>query len=119
MLQYVIKRLLLMIPTILGAAFVIFFILRVVPGDVCELKLAGDGGHYDPVQDENSQKNHGIDRPLYEQYGKFVNGIRDASLKKGYICLESEGKEIHFRNIRIMELPAGMADESDTAPLIE
>ena len=51
--------------------------------------------------------------------GKFVNGIRDASYKKGYICLESEGKEIHFRNLRIMELPGGMADESNTAPLID
>ena len=50
--------------------------------------------------------------------GKFVNGIRDASYKKGYICLESEGKEIHFRKIRIMELPKGLADASNTAPLI-
>jgi predicted nucleic acid binding AN1-type Zn finger protein len=51
--------------------------------------------------------------------GKFVNGIRDASYRKGYLCLESEGKEIHFRTIRIMELPPGMANESNTAPLIE
>lgn len=50
--------------------------------------------------------------------GKFVNGIRDASVKKGYLCLESEGREIHFRNLRIMELPDGMADESNTAPLL-
>lgn len=51
--------------------------------------------------------------------GKFVNGIRDASMKKGYICLESEGKEIHFRNIRIMELPPGITSEAQTAPLID
>lgn len=51
--------------------------------------------------------------------GKFVNGIRNASYKKGYICLESEGREIHFRKIRIMELPGGMADKSNTAPLID
>lgn len=51
--------------------------------------------------------------------GKFVNGIRDASVKKGYLCLESEGREIHFRKIRITELPGGLADESNTAPLIE
>ena len=51
--------------------------------------------------------------------GKFVNGIRDASYKKGYICMESEGKEIQFRKIRIMELPGGLADASNTAPLIE
>jgi hypothetical protein len=51
--------------------------------------------------------------------GKFVNGIRDASFKKGYLCLESEGKEIHFRTIRIMELPGGLADDSNTVPLIK
>ncbi len=37
--------------------------------------------------------------------GKFVNGVRDATQRKGYLCLESEGSEIHFRNIYIMELP--------------
>ena len=37
--------------------------------------------------------------------GKFVNGISKSTKKKGYICLESEGAEIHFRNIRIIPLP--------------
>ena len=37
--------------------------------------------------------------------GKFVNGISRSTQKKGYLCLESEGAEIHFRNIRLLELP--------------
>jgi len=37
--------------------------------------------------------------------GKFVNGISKASQKSGFICLESEGAEIQFRNIKIIELP--------------
>ncbi len=37
--------------------------------------------------------------------GRFVNGISRSTQKKGYLCLESEGAEIHFRNIRILELP--------------
>ena len=32
--------------------------------------------------------------------GKFVNGIRNSQYKKGYLCLESEGSEIHFRNLK-------------------
>lgn len=40
--------------------------------------------------------------------GKFVNGISRSTQKKGYLCLESEGAEIHFRNIKIMELPPGV-----------
>lgn len=51
--------------------------------------------------------------------GKFVNGIRDSSRKKGYICLESEGSEIHFRNIRIMELPGGVLKPDEIAPVVE
>ena len=48
--------------------------------------------------------------------GKFVNGIRGTSRKKGYLCLESEGAEIHFRNIKIMELPPGVTTPEQSAP---
>jgi hypothetical protein len=51
--------------------------------------------------------------------GKFVNGIRESSVKKGYLCLESEGSEIHFRNIRIMELPPGRATAEQIAPEVK
>ncbi len=51
--------------------------------------------------------------------GKFVNGVRNASIKKGYLCLESEGAEIHFRNIRIMELPPGVTTAEQTAPVVK
>jgi len=37
--------------------------------------------------------------------GKFVNGISKSTAKKGYLCLESEGAEIQFRNLKIIELP--------------
>lgn len=50
--------------------------------------------------------------------GKFVNGISKSTQKKGYICLESEGGEIHFRNIKILELPTGITSEANTAPLL-
>ena len=50
--------------------------------------------------------------------GKVVNGISQASKRKGYLCLESEGAEIHFRNIRLMELPPGVtaAEQPAKAP---
>lgn len=41
--------------------------------------------------------------------GKFVNGISKATQRKGFICLEAEGAEIHFRNFKIIELPSGTA----------
>lgn len=51
--------------------------------------------------------------------GKFVNGAREASTKKGYLCLESEGAEIHFRNIQILELPPGVTAPEETAPVVK
>lgn len=49
--------------------------------------------------------------------GKFVNGISKATQKKGYLCMESEGAKIYFRNIRIMELPSGVTAPEQTAPV--
>lgn len=50
--------------------------------------------------------------------GKFVNGISQSSVKKGYLCLEAEGAPIQFRNIQIMELPPGRATPEETAPVV-
>jgi hypothetical protein len=50
--------------------------------------------------------------------GKFVNGVSKSTQKKGYLCLESEGAEIRFRNIRIMELPPGVTTPEQSAPLL-
>jgi len=50
--------------------------------------------------------------------GKFVNGVSRSSRRKGYLCLESEGAEIHFRNIRILELPPGVTTPEQVAPAL-
>ncbi len=50
--------------------------------------------------------------------GKVVNGISQASQKRGYICLESEGAEIHFRNLKLIELPDGVTSKDQIAPLL-
>lgn len=51
--------------------------------------------------------------------GKFVNGIRNSQYKKGYLCLESEGSEIHFKNLNIMELPSGITSPEERVPMIK
>ena len=50
--------------------------------------------------------------------GKFVNGLSKSSQKKGYLCLESEGAEIHFRNLTVVELPSGITNPDQIAPEI-
>ncbi|MBC6998302.1 DUF1080 domain-containing protein [Cytophaga sp. FL35] len=51
--------------------------------------------------------------------GKVVNGISKSTIKKGYLCLESEGAEIHFRNFKIIELPSGVTSAEQTAKMIQ
>lgn len=47
--------------------------------------------------------------------GKFVNGISKSTIKKGYLCLESEGAEIHFRNLKVIKLPPGVTSAEQIA----
>ena len=51
--------------------------------------------------------------------GKEVSGASQCVPRRGYICLESEGSECHFRNIRILELASTNAAPNETATLSE
>ena len=74
MSKYILKRLLMLIPTLIGAAIFVFFLLRLVPGDVCELRLAGTGLYADPAEIALCQKNLGLDQPLLVQFFDFLWG---------------------------------------------
>ncbi len=74
MSKYIAKRLLMMIPTLIGAAVLVFFLLRLVPGDVCELRLAGTGLYADPAEIALCQKNLGLDQPMWKQFVDFLWG---------------------------------------------
>lgn len=47
--------------------------------------------------------------------GKIVSGGSNCVPRKGYICLESEGSEVHFRNIKLRELPSTDVPREQTA----
>src|SRR5262245_12205385 len=69
MSQYIVKRLLLMIPTLIGAALVIFLLMNIIPGDVALLIIGGDqGGDINPRELAKLRTQLGLDRPLYEQF---------------------------------------------------
>ncbi len=58
---------------------------------------AGEWNHYRVLCQSGVMK--------LEVNGKEVSGGYDMSPRRGYICLEAEGSEVHFRNLRILELP--------------
>ena len=82
MLRYTLNRMLLMIPTLFGVAVLVFFMLRVVPGDVVEVKLRGDGGNVSQETIEMERKRLGLDKPLLGQFGDWMIGLATLDLGK-------------------------------------
>ncbi len=75
MYKYIVKRILLMIPTLIGAAVLVFFLLRLIPGDICELRLAGTGLYADPAEIELCRNNLGLNDHVLVQFADFVMGF--------------------------------------------
>jgi peptide/nickel transport system permease protein len=75
MLRYTINRILLTIPTLLGVAVLIFFMLRIVPGDIVEVKLRGDGGAVTQETIDMERHKLGLDKPLMVQFKDWMVGV--------------------------------------------
>ena len=75
MLRYIAKRIALMLPTLLAAAVVVFFMLRVIPGDVVEVKLRADGGHVTEEILAQERARLGLDKPLPVQFLDWMKGL--------------------------------------------
>jgi ABC-type dipeptide/oligopeptide/nickel transport system permease component len=70
--RYILKRLLMLIPVLLGVSLVSFSLLHMVPGDPAVL-LAGEDANPDFIQ--NVRKEYGLDQPLYLQYLYFLSHV--------------------------------------------
>jgi peptide/nickel transport system permease protein len=75
MYRYVLKRLLLTIPTLLGAALLVFVLLRLVPGDVCVLRMSGGAGYVSPKAIDVCRSELGLDRTYVVQFLDFIWGF--------------------------------------------
>jgi peptide/nickel transport system permease protein len=74
MFSYIIKRILLMIPTLFGVALITFVLLRMVPGDIVQLKLARDGGRVDENVLQQERARLGLDKPVALQFIEWTLG---------------------------------------------
>jgi peptide/nickel transport system permease protein len=77
MLRFTLHRILLMIPTLLGVAVLVFFLLRLMPGDPVATMLMGDGGGANISREmiEAERMRLGLDKPLYIQFFKWMGGV--------------------------------------------
>jgi peptide/nickel transport system permease protein len=76
MTKYILTRLLLMIPTLLGVVVLIFVLLRVVPGDVVEMRFAsGQNQFVDQKMLDAERAKLGLDKPLWRQFVDYLTGL--------------------------------------------
>ena len=83
MLSYFVRRVLVMIPTLLVISLVVFVIIQLPPGDYLETmmaELAAQGENVDPARIEFLRRQYGLDRPLIEQYWVWLFGLLQGDL---------------------------------------
>lgn len=73
--RYIVKRLLLAFPTLLGAAALVFVLMRLIPGDICVVRMGSGGAHVDPRAVAACHAELGLDDPMIVQFLHFVWGL--------------------------------------------
>jgi len=74
MTAYIIRRLLLVIPTLFIASFIVFLVVRLVPGSAIEM-MAAEGEYFTDKDRAAIEHELGLDVPFYIQYGRWMEGI--------------------------------------------
>ena len=97
MLSFIIRRLLLVIPTLIGVAVAVFFLIRVMPGDVVVVKLRADGAQVTEEAIQAERKRLGLDKPLAAQFADYMIGLTRLDLGKSLWTNESVAREIAIR----------------------
>ncbi len=70
------RRLIRLIPTMFGVAFIVFMLMHLAPGDPIELMI-GEAGHVTKEEIEALRREYGLDKPLHEQFAAFLlNALR-------------------------------------------
>jgi peptide/nickel transport system permease protein len=75
MYRYIVNRLLLVVPTLIGAAVLVFALMRVIPGDICMIRLGSGGESIDVQALAGCHAELGLNQPVWRQFLKFLGGL--------------------------------------------
>jgi peptide/nickel transport system permease protein len=84
MLEYVLRRIGLMVLTLFGVSIAIFLLLRIVPGNIADI-LFDSAGLVDPAEKQQIVKDLGLDQPLVVQYSRWISGLAHGDLGYSYV----------------------------------
>ncbi len=109
MRTYVTRRLLLFVPTLIGASILIFVLMRLVPGDIAEILVYQTGSESSAIQKRQIQqirRELGLDRPILVQYLNWVAGAVRGDFGQSYVQRRPVRDILQERFPRSMELAA-------------
>ena len=95
--RYILARFLLMIPTLLTVAVLIFLLVRVVPGDIVELRLVLGGSFVTPEVIAAERLRLGLDKPIWDQFLDWMLGMLRLDLGRSMWSGEPVAREIGLR----------------------
>jgi peptide/nickel transport system permease protein len=104
MTQYIIRRLLQVIPITFGILTLIFSLIHMIPGDPA-IQIAGENARPEDVQRVRTEL--GLDKPLLTQYFSYLGGIARGDLGRSFRTGTSVSKEIAARYPATMQLAFG------------
>ena len=82
--SYLVKRLLLMLLTLIGMSIIIFLLLRLMPGNIVDI-MFDSAGFVDPAEKANIEKELGLDQPIPVQYANWIIGLIQWDLGFSYV----------------------------------
>ena len=93
MFAYIVRRLALMLVTLIGISIIIFVLLRVVPGNIVDI-LFDAAGFVDPTDKANLEKELGLNLPIWQQYLNWIGGLLHGDLGYSYVSEKPALQEI-------------------------
>ncbi len=103
--QYILRRTLLMIPTLFGISIVVFMMVRFIPGDVVDTIL-GEYGAADQELRQELRDQYDLNDSVVKQYGTWIGDIGQGDLGKSIISGRSVQGELRHRMVPSLELAA-------------
>jgi peptide/nickel transport system permease protein len=97
MWNYLLRRLLLVVPTLFGVATLVFVLMRVVPGDIVELRFLGEGGTFTEEMLQQERTSLGLDRSLWRQYLDYFSGLARLDFGRSMWTRDTIAHEIGIR----------------------
>jgi len=103
MIRYVSRRLLYLLPTVLGVVTLVFFFLHMIPGDPVEVML---GETAEQTDKDALRESLGLNDPLTVQYGRFLGGLFRGDIGQSFFYQQSVAKVLAERLPATLRLAA-------------